>query len=173
MRAQAFWKAVVADNTDFLDRLIGLFAGQGVRYCLIGGQAVNAYVEPLVSLDLDIVVAMEQLPDVETILQEEFRVERFPHSLNVSQAGSDLRVQIQMDPLYASFVDRAAVRDVLGIPLPVAAVEDVLQGKVWAATDASRRPTKRRKDLLDIERIVEAYPRLRDRLPPAILTQLE
>lgn len=173
MRAQAFWKAVVADNTNFLDRLIVLFSDQEVRYCLIGGQAVNAYVEPLVSLDLDIVVATEQLSGVKAILREEFRVERFPRSLSVSQPGSDLRVQVQMDPRYASFVDRASVRDVLGIPLPVAAIEDVLQGKVWAATDSTRRPSKRRKDLLDVERIVEAYPHLRDRLPPAILTQIE
>jgi hypothetical protein len=173
MRANAFWKTVVADRSDFLDRLIGLFAEHGVRYCLIGGQAVDAYVEPLVSLDLDIVVAVEQLPSVEALLQRDFALERFPHSLNISQPDSDLRVQIQIDPRYAPFVDRAAVRDVLGIPLPVAAVEDVLQGKIWAASDLTRRPSKRRKDLLDIERMVEAYPHLRHYVPPAILKQIE
>jgi hypothetical protein len=173
VRAEAFWKVVVADHVDFLDRLIGFLGEHEIRYCLIGGQAVNAYVEPLVSLDLDIVVAMEHLPEIESDLGDEFAVERFPHSLNVSQAGSDLRVQFQTDPRYAPFVERAAVRSVLGIPLPVAAVEDVLQGKVWAASDDTRRPSKRRKDLLDIERILEAYPHLRDRVPSAILTQLE
>jgi hypothetical protein len=62
VRAQTFWKTVVADETDFLDRLIALFAEHGVRYCLIGGQAVNAYVEPLVSLDLDIERLLESYP---------------------------------------------------------------------------------------------------------------
>ena len=33
-------------------------------YCAIGGLAVNAYVEPVVSLDLDIVVAMEDIEEV-------------------------------------------------------------------------------------------------------------
>ncbi|MGH2586210.1 MAG: hypothetical protein ACRDJE_14955 [Dehalococcoidia bacterium] len=173
MRAQTFWKTVVADKTDFLDHLIALFAEHGVRYCLIGGQAVNAYVEPLVSLDLDIIVAVDQLSTVEALAREQFTVEEFPHSLNISQPGSDLRVQIQTDPRYASFVDRATVRSVLGIPFPVAALEDLLQGKVWAATDATRRPSKRRKDLLDIERLIESYPHLRDRTPPDILAQLE
>jgi hypothetical protein len=173
VRAQTFWKSVVADRADFLDRLIALLAEQGVRYCLIGGQAVNAYVEPLVSLDLDLVVAAEHLPIVERSVAEQFAVERFPHSVNVSATGSDLRVQIQTDPRYSSFVDRSNVRNVLGFPLPVAAVEDVLQGKVWAATDPARRGSKRRKDLLDIERLIESYPHLRARVPAALLDELE
>lgn len=173
MRAEAFWKVVVADQVDFLDHLIALLAEHEIRYCLIGGQAVNAYVEPLVSLDLDIVVAVEQLPEIETLLRDDFNVERFSHSLNVSQPGSDLRVRIQTDPRYAPFVEHAAMRSVLGIPLPVAAVDDVLQGKIWAASDDTRRPSKRRKDLLEIERILETYPDLRYRVPTSILTRLD
>ena len=173
MRATSFWKAVVVDRTDLLDQLTEMFATHGIRYCLIGGRAVNAYVEPLVSLDLDIVVAVEQLPAVESLLREAFVVERFPHSLNVSQPGSALRVRIHTDPRYADFVDHAMVREVPGMPLPVAAIGDLLQGKVWAATDPTRRPSERRKDLLDIERLVESFPDLRDRVPATILAQFE
>jgi hypothetical protein len=89
----------------------------------------------------------------------------FPHSLNVSAAGSDLRVQIQTDPRYGGFVDRAVTRDGLGRCLPVAAIEGVLQGKVWAALDETRRPSKRQKDLADIARIIEAYPLSARRFP--------
>lgn len=64
------------------------------------------------------------------------------------------------------------MRDVLGVPLPVAAMEDVLQDKIWAATDPGRRSSKRRKDLLDIERIIEAYPGLRLMAPAAIIDRL-
>ena len=67
---------------------------------------------------------------------------------------------------------RASTREILGVALPVAAIEDVLQGKIWAASDPQRRPTKRRKDLLDIERLIEANPRLKTRLPEEILKQL-
>ncbi len=48
---------MTSDRSDFLDSLIGLFQEHGVRYCVIGGQGVNSYVEPLVSLDLDLVIA--------------------------------------------------------------------------------------------------------------------
>ena len=145
---------------------------RGVRYCVIGGQAVNAYVEPLVSLDLDLVVAAEELGSVEAALGERFKVERFAHSVKASMSGSLLRVQIQTDPRYESFLERASGRQVLGVCLPVAAIEDVLQGKIWAAQDPERRASKRRKDLLDIERIVESRPDLRSRVPEAVLGRL-
>lgn len=172
MRASAFWKIVTIDRTDFLERLISLLSEHGIRYCVIGGQAVNAYAEPLVSLDLDLVIAMDYLPRIEPVLREEFHVEQFPHSLNVSDPGSDVRIQIQMDARYAAFVDRAAVRDVLGYRLPVACLEDVVQGKVWAVTDAARRPSKRQKDLADIARLLEVYPSLREQVPSEVLTKL-
>lgn len=172
MRAYTFWKATVDDKVDFLDRLVALLSDHGVRYCLVGGQAVNAYVEPVVSLDLDIVIAADQLLRVEALLREAFVVERFPHSLNVSLVGSDLRVQIQTDPRYAPFVDRATIRDVLGLQLPVARFEDLMQGKLWAVTDTTRRPSKRQKDLADIARLLEAYPELRVRVPAEVLAKL-
>ena len=92
--------------------------------------------------------------------------------LNVSLAGSDLRVQVQFDPRYGQFVDRATIRDVLGLKLPVAHLEDVLQQKIWAAEDATRRGSKRLKDLADIVRLLETHPELRSRAPAAILDRL-
>jgi hypothetical protein len=172
MRAVTFWKTVTADQTHMLERLISLLNDHGIRYCVIGGQGVNAYVDPLVSLDLDLVIAVEQLGQAESLLAESFRMERFPHTLNLSQAGSDLRVQIQTDPRYGAFVERAAPRQVLGMTLPVADLEDVLHSKVWAAQDPARRSSKRQKDLADIARLLEAYPQLRRHVPQEILSRL-
>lgn len=172
MQAQTFWKTVTVDQENFLERLIALLEQHAIRFCVIDGQAVNAYVEPLVSLDLDLVVATDQFQQVEMLLTEQFTVKQFPHSLNVSLPGSDLRVQIQTDPRYATFPKRASTGLVLGVPLPVAAVEDVLAGKVWAAQDPTRRPSKRQKDLADIARLLEAYPTLRDQVPAEVLARL-
>jgi hypothetical protein len=172
MQALAYWKAVTVDEAGFLDRVVALLAQSGLRYCVVGGQAVNAYVEPVVSLDLDIVVASDDLAAAVALLERQFDVARFPHSLNVSMPGSDLRVQLQIDPRYAAFVVRASVRKVLGLELPVAALEDVLQGKVWAVLDDTRRPSKRQKDLADIARILEFRPDLRSHVPQEILRRL-
>lgn len=172
MQAIEFWKAVTRDNVNFLDELIALLANNGIRYCVIGGQAVNAYVEPLVSLELDLVIAVEQIDQARDILGRKFRLEQFGHSIDVFMPGSDLRVQIQTDPRYFEFVNRAGWRDVLGLRMPVATLEDVLEGKLWAATDSTRRPSKRRKDILDIERIIEAAPQLRSRVPPDLLRRI-
>jgi hypothetical protein len=171
MQALAFWKAVAMDQSNFLEGIIGLLSQHQIRYCVIGGQGVNAYAEPLVSLDLDLVVAVGQMEEVENLLRDRFHLERFPHSLNVSEQGSQLRVQIQTDPRYFDFPSRSEEQDILGLRLPVASIDDVLNGKIWAAQDLERRASKRRKDLLDIERLIEAHPRLRGRVPTEILAR--
>ena len=45
------------DGSGLLERILALLDENRIRYCVIGGQAVNAYAEPLVSLDLDVAVA--------------------------------------------------------------------------------------------------------------------
>jgi hypothetical protein len=170
--AFAYWKAVTRDGTDFLNQFLSLLIDDTIRYCIVGDHGVNAYSEPLVGLDLDVAVATDDLDRIERLLSDRFHVEQFPHSINVNAAGSQLRVQIQTDPRYAAFVPRAAPREVLGVTLQVAAVEDVLQGKLWAFLDEQRRGTKRQKDLADIGRLVEAYPHLRARVPREVLDRL-
>ncbi len=172
MQALTFWKTITMDKSDLLEQFFQLFDQHNIRYCVIGGQGVNAYAEPVVSLDLDIVVAIEQLEQVETLVADAFDVQRFPYSLNISAPGSNLRIQIQTDARYYDFVQRATQQEVLGLVLPVAHIEDLLQGKVWAAQDPQRRASKRQKDLADIARLLEAEPSLRSRVPSQILDRL-
>jgi hypothetical protein len=56
--------------------------------------------------------------------------------------------------------------------LPVARLADVLQGKIWAAQDPTRGPSKRLKDLADVSRLLEAHPDLRSRVPEDALSRL-
>src|SRR5712691_7236844 len=67
MQARTFWKVVTLDRADFLDRLIALLNEHRIRFCVVGGQAVNAYAEPVVSLDLDLAVAVDQLAQTEAL----------------------------------------------------------------------------------------------------------
>src|SRR6266853_5593310 len=62
-------------------------------YCLIGGLAVNCYVEPVYTLDADIVVIAASLPKISTHLRDQgFKTEEYP-SVNAQTPGSDLRIQ--------------------------------------------------------------------------------
>lgn len=152
------------DQTDLLGSLVRFLENRKVPFCVIGGQAVNAYVEPLLSLDLEIAVALDDPHSLSQSLGEWFRV--------TEQPGSALRVQIQTDPRYAAFVPSSERRTVLGLAMPVAKLEDVLKGKVWAAMDPQRRGSKRQKDLADIARLLEAYPNLRPQVPESIRNKL-
>lgn len=172
MQALTFWKTITMDKSNFLERLIELLELNGIRFAVVGGQAVNAYATPLVSLDLDLAVASDQLAELESLLLPHFSVERFRHSLNVSDPNSGLRVQFQTDPRYSAMVARAATQEVLGLALPVASLKDVMQGKIWAALDDERRASKRQKDLADIARLLEAYPELRKTVPEILLDKL-
>lgn len=172
MHALQIWKAVTLDRTDALEDVLRGLAEHRIVYCVIGGQGVNAYAEPVVSLDLDLVVATADLAQVERIFAAGFKVERYPHSLNLSRAGSNLRVQFQCDPRYEAFLEHARVGEVLGLQLPVARVEDILRGKVWAVLDPTRRASKRQKDLADIARLIEAHQHLRAQVPAQVLERL-
>ena len=144
------------------------------EYCVIGGLAVNAYVEPVVSLDLDIVVVAGKIDSVVSAASAlDLHVERFEHSVNLKQASSALRVQLQTDTRYQEFIHRAEKRSVLGYDLSVASLDDVLRGKMWAYLDGARRKSKRQKDLADIIRLVETYPELLDALPPSLRRSIE
>ncbi len=173
MQALTYWKTVTMDHVNFLEQIIAFLNQHQIQYCVIGGQGVNAYVEPVVSLDLDLVIIADQLEQVEALLlTAPFQVKRFPHRLNLTLPGSDLRIQIQTDPRYATFPERAVGCDLLGLTLPVAALPDILQGKIWAVQDPTRRASKRQKDLADIARLLEAYPELYAQVPEDVLARL-
>ena len=174
MTGKAFLNAVANGETDLVELLLTILAGTEARYCAIGGLAVNAYAEPVVSLDLDLVVVADAVAKVcEAARARGLKVEEFEHSINLSARGSDLRIQLQTDPRYQDFLPRAVRRDVLGYGMFVACLEDVLQGKLWAYSDERRRQSKRQKDLADILRLVETHPDLRAKLPPGLLSHLE
>ncbi len=166
MRGKEFINCLANGKSDIIQILLDILTKTGSQYCLIGGLAVNAYVEPVVSLDLDIVAAVEGIGAICKAAKEHgLKIEQFEHSINITSPNSDLRIQLQTDPRYQRFISFAQDRDMLGYRMKVARLEDVLQGKVWAYMDTSRRKSKRQKDLADIFRIIEKYPKLEETLP--------
>jgi hypothetical protein len=158
--------------TDFA-RLIETCESFG-PYCLIGGLAVNCYVEPVYTLDADVVVIESNLPKVSARLREQgFRTEEHPHSVNALAPGSELRIQFTTDERYQAFPGRAVEAEVLGVRVRIACLEDVTRGKLWAYGDPRRRLSKRKKDELDLIRLAEAHPELRSLYPRELQEQLD
>ena len=82
-------------------------------------------------------------------------------------------MQFTTDSRYQDFLKDATEREVLGLHIPVASLEKIIQGKVWAWQDATRRLSKRKKDELDLIRIAESHPQVRSLIPAEITKQLE
>lgn len=123
-------------------------------YCLIGGLAVNCYVDPVYTLDAHLVLPYH------------------PHSVNLQAPGSELRIQFTTDERYQSFPARSNEAEVLGVRTKIACLEDVAQGKLWAYSGPQRPLSKRKKDELDLIRLAETYPELKTFYPQSLLDQL-
>ena len=158
MTEKEFTNRVTQSKRDFLQEFLDLLEQSKIQYCIIGGLAVNAYAEPVVSLDLDIIIAAQEIERLLQTFPKEYSVKKEKHSVNVSASFSDFRIQLQTDERYQDFIKRATNKSVLGYNVLVAALEDVLQGKLWAYSDSERRPSKRQKDLADILRLLESNP---------------
>jgi hypothetical protein len=104
--AKEFQKLVTGDKSDFLDRFLALLANLKIDYCVIGGLAVNAYAEPLITLDCDVIVVASRVEELANALRKQCRVERFEHSLNLTDPQSRVRIQIQMDEHLQGFLQR-------------------------------------------------------------------
>jgi len=173
MTESEIFEAVTGSGSTDFATVVGIL-DQHSGWCLIGGLAVNCYVEPVYTLDADIVVVSSDLPEIKKELERaDFSVEEFPPSLNATMAASDLRIQFTTDSRYQDFLDNTTLDEVLGQKVPVASLADVVCGKMWAWGDDSRRLSKRKKDELDLIRIAEKYPELRGLMPPTITQQLE
>jgi hypothetical protein len=128
-------------------------------WCLIGGLAVNCFVEPVYTTDVDVVVVAANLKPIE-------------RELKAAGFRSKLIVQFTTDARYQEFLTNVTQEEVLGVIIPVASVENIIRSKVWAWQDMTRRLSKRKKDELDLIRIAEAHPKLHGLIPAEIVKQL-
>ena|SRR5438552_1312070 len=173
MTATEIFESVTKGGSSDFALLVQILDRHG-RWCLVGGLAVNCYVEPVFTMDADIVVMSAELSAIQAeLIARGFRVTEHEHSVNAQMKGSQLRIQFTVDQRYQQFLADTRVMDVLGEPIPVASLENIVRGKIWAWSDPKRRLTKRKKDELDLIRIAESYPELRNMMPPAISGQLE
>jgi len=174
MTAKKFYDWQTVGGTDDVMRMVDCLERADIPWCAIGGVAVNHWaVEPMVTQDVDFVVSASAITFTIKILAEAgFWPEKFAWSVNF-KGQSRLSLQLNTEEFYRDFPARGLPADVHGILLRVASLEDTLQGKMKAWSEAQRRQSKRIKDLGDIARLVEAHSQLWPLLTPELKQQIE
>jgi len=171
MTEAQFFSKLTGDESD-LQRAVNALQATKQPFCLIGGLAVNHYVDPVVTLDADFAVAASQGVE-EALAANGFVVEIHPHSINANLPGSRLRIQIAVNSCYGGFPQHAVQAVVFGVHLPVAALDDLVQGKLWAMQDDRRLASKRLKDRADIVRICETHQNIISMIPLGLIAEVD
>lgn len=126
----------------------------GVPYALIGGLAVGIHTgAPRATVDVDIAAhaATGRATAVEAL--EKAGLEKtgeFEHSVNFRH-GSGEPVQLAFDPAFDVMIERAETFDLGGDSVAIVRKDDLITMKQRAATDPTRRKSKRLRDQADIE----------------------
>jgi hypothetical protein len=89
MTGREFLNSLAHGQFDLVQTLLDILADTGSQYCVIGGLAVDAYVDPVVSLDIDILVAVEDIGTIRSAAADLFRwtVKEIWHDKEVYRSG--------------------------------------------------------------------------------------
>lgn len=162
MNARKFFNKVTNSKFDIIEEFLKILKEKRIPYCVIGGFAINAYCEPLITLDFDCVIDEKRIGELKEVLKTKgFKVKTHPYTFEIKHPESDLRIQIQRDKRFQEFIKKAKIKKVLGYKIKVASKEDLLISKIWCMKDKTRNKLKREKDNLDIKRLVEKFPELK------------
>jgi hypothetical protein len=174
MTGKQFYDWQTGGGTNDVMHLVDCLERADVAWCIIDGLAVNHWAQhPMVTQDVDFVVAVEAVERTVSLLEEAgFRLERLEWSVNF-KGHSAVTIQLSTEAFYRDFPSRAVPADVHGILMRVASLEDTLRGKIKTWSDPERRQSKRIKDLADIARMVESHPALWDLLTDDLKRQLQ
>lgn len=172
MTEAEFFAGVTGSESD-LRLAVEALKNSGQAFCLIGGLAVNHYAaEPMVTLDADFAIAAGT-GLAESLHDRGFRVESFGHSINAQLPGSRLRFQVTVNSRYVGFPVRAVQGQVFGVEMPIASLPDLIQGKLWAVQDSTRRASKRAKDRADLIRLCESQPKAIALIPSGLIPEVD
>ena len=87
MTKKEFLNAVSNGKVDILQAFINIMSRLNIDYCVIGGLAINAYAEPVVSLELDIVVAADNIETLVKAAEVHFSIQKFTGSVTSAQTN--------------------------------------------------------------------------------------
>ena len=177
MTEREIYDGVVVNGTTDFFCVVETLQRCGARWCVLGGWAINTYATPVYTAILRLAVAADDLQRVtRSLLAADFRVKERSSSVLARRSPTQdnsrahrLTAHFISTDQHRSFVERAGLRTVFGVDVPVAAVADVVQDKLWTWNDPARRASQHIEDEMDLLRLAETYfdevgPRLPDQL---------
>ena len=165
MTEQEIYDGVIVNGTTDFFFVAETLRRHGASWCVIGGLAVNSYVAPVYTADLDLVVISTDLePVLADLRAADFRVKEFPFSTNAQRRAErtkrlthHLTARFTKPDCYQPFVERASLRTVLGMDVPVAALPDLVQGELWMQTNFQCRASENIQAEMNLLRLAEAH----------------
>jgi len=137
---------------DNFKRAIAAFERAGIPWAVIGAQAVNMYVRPRATVDVDFVVDGRRMKKVLAALEAEFGPTRSTDigaAVRLESLALDL-VRSETQPLFRAVLDTAVEREGVRVPPP----ELLVALKFMSSTSNYRDPNDRRQDAVDLARVV-------------------
>jgi len=165
MTERELFNLVSKGGGDVLSDVIAILRRE-CKFCLIGGLAVNCYLDAVYTNDAEFAVAV---PDTGILLRslEEFGfcvIERryssrfsCPEYMVIAKPASKLKIHISNDVRMSEFPARSDNREVLGEIVPVACLNDLVQERIWSCECPDRDIIAVGKDRLDLIRIGLKY----------------
>jgi hypothetical protein len=135
-------------------RVIDVLTRVGARWSVVGAHAVNLFVEPRATVDIDLVVDARKMKPILRALEEEFgavQTTEVGAALRVTNLSLDL-IRADNHPLFRAALDDAEERQ--GVRVPT--VELLLVLKFLAATSPWRDVADRKQDVADLIRVYRA-----------------
>ena len=131
----------------------------GLRWAIIGGVAAQVRLdEPRTTLDIHVALLRRaDLPCAELETAGFRHTGSFQHSDNWLGPG-DVPVQFTDDPDLAEAVERSTRMALGAVSLPIITSLDLLRSEIRAASDPSRRRSKRLRDQADAVALIEQQP---------------
>lgn len=150
-------------GSDALKQFIDILAANG-DYCLIGDMAINCYVEPVYTKDVEFAVAFDD--KVKEALKE---ADIDLKDMSILIPNSQLIIHISDDERYKDFWKNPQECMLFDeFKVKVASLKNLIKAKTWCLEDPYRKASKQFKDQADLCRIGENYPELENLLPEAI-----
>src|SRR5947207_967748 len=134
MTATEVYESVTNGGASDFAEVVAVLGCHG-SWCLIGGLAVNCFVEPVYTVDVDLVAVTANLEQIGRELDAAgFRVKRFEHSMNAQRPVSELNVQFTTDARYQDFLTGATEPAVLAVARVLPAVVNINTERVVRRT---------------------------------------